>query len=99
MGYKPVVVLSGSMEPYMETNSIVIVEKTKDVGINDAIFFMQDGKVPIIHRVVRFDENGNIVTKGDANDTEDFIPVTMNSVEGKVVLVLNWVSPIVDLFL
>ena len=30
-GYRPVLVLSGSKEPYMETNSIAIVQKKKDI--------------------------------------------------------------------
>lgn len=34
-GYRPVLVLSGSMEPYMETNSIAIVQKTKDINEGD----------------------------------------------------------------
>jgi signal peptidase len=36
----------------------------------------------IVHRVVRYDDDGNIVTKGDANRTEDSTPVPPSSVLG-----------------
>ena len=41
-GYKPVVVLTGSMEPFMRTNSLVIIKSTKDIKENDVIMFSVD---------------------------------------------------------
>ena len=53
-GYKPVVVLSGSMEPYMETNSLVIVKQTKDIQEKDVVMFHLDENNMVCHRVMDF---------------------------------------------
>lgn len=64
-GYRPVLVLSGSMEPYMETNSIAIVQKTKDINEGDVVMFRIDEDTRVCHRAVDIDAEGNITTKGD----------------------------------
>lgn len=97
-GYRPVVILSGSMEPELRTNSVVLVKKTKDVKTEDVIFFFNEEKLPVIHRYVGNDEHGSIITKGDANPKEDPEPISPGQVEGRVVLRMNWLSGIVGCF-
>lgn len=105
-GYKPIVVISGSMEPYMKTNGIIIVKKLTDedeLNIDDVITFVapdQDGlPVRVTHRLVYInDENGNMRTKGDNNNVVDGIFITRDNIEAKVVCVFNQTAWIVDLW-
>lgn len=87
-GYRPVVIMSGSMEPYLKTNSIVLVKETKDIEVQDVIFFITDDGTPVIHRCIGF-EHGEMITKGDANNHRDFDTVSKHQLKGKVVLKLN----------
>lgn len=83
-GYRPVVILSGSMENELMTGSTVIVKKTKDVKENDIIFFIAKDGTPVIHRYISTDEAGKLITKGDANPKEDLEKVELDQVQGKV---------------
>lgn len=73
----PFVVQSGSMEPAIETGSVVFVnEKDIDVDVGDIITFgISTGKqkgVYVTHRVHKIDEEDQLIqTKGDANDSPD----------------------------
>lgn len=97
-GYRPVLVLSGSMEPYMETNSVAIVKKTKDIQEGDVVMFRIDEDTRVCHRAVDIDAKGNITTKGDNNEVADFDKVTKNMVEGKVVARMNFLSGLIGKF-
>lgn len=97
-GYRPVLVLSGSMEPYMETNSVAIVKKTKDIQEGDVVMFRIDEDTRVCHRAVDIDAKGNITTKGDNNEVADFDTVTKNMVEGKVVARMNFLSGLIGKF-
>lgn len=88
-GYRPVVILSGSMENELMTGSTVIVKKTTDVEENDIIFFITKEGTPVIHRYIATTDNGELITKGDANPKEDLEPVSLEQVQGKVVHILK----------
>lgn len=96
LGYKPVVIQTGSMEPTILTNAVVLVQKTKDVEENDMILFETEGGY-VVHRYYRTNEDGSIVTKGDANKYEDMDPINFDQVFGKVVFTANWAAPVVYL--
>lgn len=81
-GYKPYVVLSGSMEPQIQTGSIVMIdENDTDVEINDIIAYQLDNEMAVTHRVID-KQDGNFITKGDANEVEDLNPVSEQQVIG-----------------
>ena len=88
-GYDGYVVVSGSMEPTIPTGSIIYSKKTEPALLEtgDVIVFIDEarGTTPITHRVVSNDPStGTIITKGDANESEDINPVTYDNVVGKV---------------
>lgn len=90
MGYKPFVVLSGSMETKIKIGDLVIVKDTdyREIKENDIIAFRQDNVV-ITHRVVNVNnDNGKISfkTKGDNNNVQDDFIVKSSDLEGKYVL-------------
>ncbi len=84
-GYGVAVVLSGSMEPTLSVNDLVIIRETEQVEAGDVIVF-QNGDELIIHRVVAATEE-EIITRGDANDNDDS-PITLDAVKGKLVVAI-----------
>lgn len=86
IGYKPVVVLSGSMEPAYPVGSLIYYKTASfgDIDKNDAITFYIDSDTLVTHRVVVKNEiSQTFVTKGDANPTNDADPVEYKNVAGK----------------
>lgn len=86
LGFQAYNIISGSMEPELPTGSLVYVKATapEDISAGDVIAFTADGSV-VVHRTV---ENhvveGEIITKGDANEEPDMAPVAYQSVLGRV---------------
>lgn len=94
LGYSIFRVMTGSMEPEIPEDAMLLVKKTspEDIQPGDVIsFFSPDptlGGAVNTHRVVRIEkENGKLlfITKGDANPLEDRLPVDASALVGKVV--------------
>ena len=67
VGYKPVVVLSGSMEPTYPVGSLIYYKAAsfEDIKENDAITFRVDDDTLVTHRVIVKNEiSQTFVTKG-----------------------------------
>lgn len=89
IGYTAFQVASGSMLNTIHVDDIVIVNLKNEKDIfneQDIIVFKQDDNI-ITHRIVKIDSNGEITTKGDANNTEDE-PITEDKIIGKVVKII-----------
>lgn len=88
-GYTAFKVVSGSMADTINIGDIVIVKIEKDksnINVNDIIVFKQDEYI-ITHRVINIDGD-KILTKGDANNTEDKT-IERKQIIGKVTKVLT----------
>ncbi len=84
-GYTLFEVASGSMEPTLQINDVILVKvNEKKLNKDDIIAYQQDDSV-ITHRIIMID-NDNLIVKGDANNTVDS-PITKGQVIGKVVKV------------
>ena len=85
LGIVPYVVLSGSMEPSIETGSVCFINKHakfEDIKEKDVIAFkMKDGTL-VTHRAIEINDSG-IVTKGDNNKDADRNIVTNSNFVGK----------------
>lgn len=79
------VVLTGSMEPTISVNDLIIVKETNDYQVGDIVVF-QDHSSLVVHKIIRIDGE-EIVTKGDANDTEDS-PINIKQIKGEVVSII-----------
>lgn len=91
-GYKPLVVLSGSMEPTYGVGSVIYYEVSQDIQVGDVIVFESQNSSFVTHRVTKIEGN-QFVTKGDANGEEDPDKVQLQSVKGKVLnLNIPWVG-------
>ena len=89
-GWKPFIILSGSMESEIMPGDIAIVKEvdTKTLKVDDVIAFKNDDLV-ITHRIKEIktqDGKTKYITKGDNNNTNDFDAVTPDQVEGIYVL-------------
>jgi signal peptidase len=87
-GYKPFIVLSGSMENEIYVGDLVIVKEVdpKTLQVNDIIAFRDSENYVTTHRiinVVNTDKGKCFETKGDANNTKDNDIVCSDSIEGK----------------
>ena len=89
LGFKTFSIVSGSMEPTIKINDVVIVKKVNEenIKINDIITFNTDDET-ITHRVLnKENDNGKIVftTKGDNNKVLDIEKIEFEQIEGKYV--------------
>lgn len=95
-GYRPCLIQTGSMEPYMMTNGMILTKEVTsidEIAVGDVITYKlvnDTGKtIRITHRVQRISEDGIIRTKGDNNNVEDSYQLTMENVYAKEVGVYN----------
>lgn len=93
MGYKMMVVLSGSMSPTFDPGAVVFVKETKttELAKGDIITFKKDSNIFVTHRILKVSkQDGKPVfkTKGDNNNAADPDLVESSKVEGKVI---SWI--------
>lgn len=77
--YKPIAILSNSMNPTFYKGDVVIYKQKENILPGDIIVF-QYGSQIIVHRVVSINEY--YTTKGDANNTVDYIKVQKEDIKG-----------------
>jgi len=96
VGIEQYVVISGSMEPEIPVGSVVYAKEANLSSLEPGdviVFYGDEGGTPITHRVVEnHPEDGEIITKGDANDQEDLSPALYGNIVGKVVLHLPFLG-------
>lgn len=86
-GFVNLAVLSGSMEPNIPVGSVVFVKDVEPdtLEADDVITYTIGNGTMVTHRVVEVDvANQAIITKGDANETQDASPVAFSQVIGKM---------------
>lgn len=95
-GYATLTIKTGSMngtsiivenkDPVqINIGDLILIKKTNDYKIGDVITFIHEGeKIPTTHRIIGYTDDGYI-TKGDANNTKDSLPVSKEEVIGEVV--------------
>ena len=101
MGYKVYTVITGSMEPAIPSGSLVLVlEKAPETIETDeviAYYSSIDTGSIITHRVVTNKTvSGEFITKGDANEAEDMLPVSYDNVIGVVKLSVPYLGQIMS---
>ncbi len=84
-GIGAAVVLSGSMEPNISVDDMVLVREGGSYQIGDVVVYESDG-ILITHRICS-KEDDIIVTRGDANPVADD-PISIQQVKGTVIAVI-----------
>jgi signal peptidase len=85
-GWKPFIVMSGSMQTEIYSGDIAVVKEvdTSTLKENDIIAFKENDLV-VTHRIIRIEEEDGVtkfITKGDNNNAEDSGYVIAEQVEG-----------------
>lgn len=88
VGYSSAIVMSGSMAPSVPMGALVIVEPTfaADVRVGDVVTYALPDRL-VTHRIaaITHDDWGiALVTKGDANDAADPLPIRAGGALGTV---------------
>ncbi len=83
--YKPLVVLSGSMEPTYKVGSVIYYHPVDENELKegDAITFTYENGDYITHRINSIIDN-LYETKGDANNSPDVKKISYKDIKGKV---------------
>ncbi|MBQ4638218.1 MAG: signal peptidase I [Clostridia bacterium] len=89
-GYSWAVISSGSMEPAIKVNDMVIIKKQDDYNVGDIVTY-RSGNISVTHRVVEKSDTG-CITKGDFNNVEDPYLIPMENIVGRVVGIVPWVG-------
>lgn len=87
------VVVSGSMEPTLSVNDLIVVKDCDTYAVGDIVVY-QDGYLLVVHRIIAI-EGDTVQTQGDANNTPDK-PINLSHVKGKVIGSLAGVGIIVS---
>lgn len=86
LGFTPVHVLSGSMEPAFSAGDMILIHASREYGPGDIITFRDSGEL-VTHRIISETREGFWV-QGDANNVKDGEPVRKENIVGKVVWIL-----------
>lgn len=96
-GYKPFIVLSGSMESEINKGDLVVTQVVEPSSLkeDDIIAFRDEEGHVVTHRIVGITQEGSFSTKGDNNNTNDQNAVEPSAVEGKYLYKMNGVGNLV----
>jgi len=92
-GYGVGVVLSGSMEPQLKIDDVIIVKETNDYTVGDVVVF-QTGTMPVVHQIIEI-EGETVTTKGIANNAPDE-PITMGDIKGELVATIPGAGKLIN---
>ncbi len=77
--------MSGAAHDHIEVGDLIITRSVNpdELAVGDVITFMENSRTAVTHRIMAINEDGTFTTKGDANNTEDQLPVEKENVIGK----------------
>lgn len=94
-GYGVGVVVSGSMEPEISVDDVIVVKKTSDYKVGDIVVY-QDKEIIVVHKIVKI-EGEYVITRGTANDVDD-TPIKISELKGEVIKVYEDVGEAITFF-
>ncbi len=86
------VIMTGSMEPNITTNDLIVVKNTEDYQVDDVVVYQSNGSL-VVHRIIEVDGD-KLITQGDANNVPDE-PIEIKQVKGEVVKVIGGVGNLI----
>lgn len=84
-GFGAAVVLTGSMEPAISADDLILVRERPDYQEKEIVVY-QSGSILVVHRIIAV-EGTTVTTQGDANNAPDS-PVEKAAIKGKVIGVI-----------
>ncbi len=96
-GLKLLVVTSGSMEPSIDTGSLVLSQTQSEYDVGQVVTYHSQitSSDLITHRIVDKHLSGGeaqFVLQGDANPTQDVQTIPASAIVGRVVFLLPWIG-------
>ena len=82
LGFGVGVVLSGSMEPELSVDDVIIVYRDDEYHVGDTVVF-QSHSILVVHKIISIDGD-TVITQGTANNVTDD-PISLDSIKGKVI--------------
>ena len=84
-GYKPSVILTGSMEPTLKVGSVTYYKKVpkSEIKARDIVTFKSSEGMIVTHRIYSISAEEEYITKGDANNTTDNEKLSFKNILGK----------------
>ncbi len=97
VGWQPAMVLSASMAPALRTGDVVLLDPVEhpEALPSGRVVTVSDPARPggtFLHRLIRHTPDGALVTRGDANATEDYPAVSAARVQGEVRMVVPFLG-------
>ena len=89
MGYGAAVTLTGSMEPTIGEDDLIIVARRDAYAVDDIVVY-QSGGILVVHRIIDIND-GMVTTQGDANQAADE-PIELSAIKGKVVAIVPFLG-------
>ena len=83
-GFNYSVVISGSMDPTIKVNDIIITQEQPEYNVDDIIVYTDVENIIVVHRLIDITDTGEYITKGDANNINDK-PISKDAIKGKVI--------------
>ena len=93
-GVGAAIVLSGSMEPTLSVNDLVIVKEQDSYQVDDIVVYQERNHM-VIHRVISVADEV-LQTQGDANNVADE-PISLTCVKGKMIAQVPSVGVVIQL--
>lgn len=98
--YNFYVIMSGSMEPTINTKDLIVTHPKDNYEVNDIIAFKNnDTNTTTVHRIVNieYDNNGTtlITTQGDNNNIADLDKITPDSIIGSYLFTIPLLGSII----
>ena len=81
-GFGTAVVLTGSMEPTIMVDDLILVREQEEYHEDDIVVY-QSGSMLVVHRIVEIQPD-TVITQGDANNAPD-APIRKEMIKGTVV--------------
>lgn len=82
LGWRPLVVTSGSMEPSISAGDVVLVDPEFGTPGPGSVVAFESSDGVTIHRVARVEPDGSLTTRGDANAHSDSTPLRPDDLRG-----------------
>lgn len=102
LGYTPFIIVSGSMEPTIKTNEVIVTQKINksDIKVGDVLSYKSSkDDIVITHRLIEIKiENGEevYVMKGDNNLSVDDEKITYSQIQGKYINTIPFIGILVS---
>ena len=95
LGHRLYIVDSGSMSPTLKLGALIIVREMEadEISVDDIITYKGSEDSVVTHRVTEIEGEGStFITKGDANKTDDPMPLDSSKLIGKVIFVIPYIG-------